>query len=121
MPHVDGKIRVKRKGSGPRAVTTDNSDVTIGEKPRTLEWIKRPSGDGDPGDDFKFSRPNPLEDLPANLFKILSIEDHRVTVAYKGTGVKTEWSYWIHVTDVRATGDDEPVTTSDGSATIKNK
>jgi hypothetical protein len=120
MPHVSGKIRVKRKGSGPMAVTTDDSDQIIGEKPATLEWIKRPKGDGDPGDDFAFAA-KPIESLPDNLFKIVRVQPHKVTVAYAGyKGARQEWKYWIHVMDVRSTGD-KTVTTSDGSATIKNK
>jgi hypothetical protein len=120
MPHVPGKIRVKRKGSGPRAVTTDDSDIIIGEKATTLQWIKRPNGDIDPGDDFAFQA-NSLEGLPANLFKIQNVKPHKLTVAYAGCqGAPREWQYWIHVEDVLKTGAKTGIT-SDGSATIKNK
>ena len=116
MPHVAGKIRVKRKGTGPMAVTTDSADKKIGDQPRVLEWIKRPAGDSDPGDDFVFNKANPLEGLPANLFTITKIEDRKVTVSYAGYQGAHEWQYLIHVTDAP----DKGHITSDGSATIKN-
>jgi hypothetical protein len=119
MPHAPGKIRVKRKGSGPRAVTADDDDQIIGENAATLEWIKRPKQDGDPGDDFVFAA-EPLENLP-NIFTIVRVQPHKVTVAYAGfKGPQKAWDYWIHVVDVMSDGSKSGIT-SDGSATIKNK
>jgi len=123
MPHLKNKIRVARHGSGSMAVTTDAGDMTIGEAPATLEWVNRHWWDGNPGDAFAFV-PLPamaLTGLPSDLFQILYVEPHKITVAYAGyKGAQQEWKYWIHVKD-GASGHDKSGITSDGSATIKNK
>jgi hypothetical protein len=123
MPHLKNKIRVARHGSGRTAVTTDAGDMTIGEDPATLEWINRRWWDGSPGDAFAFV-PLPemaLTGLPPDLFQILYVEPHKITVAYAGhKGAQQEWTYWIHVNDLKSDHTKFGIT-SDGSATIKNK
>jgi hypothetical protein len=122
MPHLKGKIRVARRGSGTTAVTTDAGDTAIGEAPATLEWINRRWWDGNRGDDFAFV-PLPamaLTGLPPELFQILYVEPHKITVRYHGYTGNGEWKYFIHVVDDPAKTATRGIT-SDGSATIKNK